>query len=189
MGRCKDLNDAELVRLLNEGDDSAYTEIYNRYWVILYSHAYRMLRSDDEAMDLVQDVFAELWNNIPSLLPASALQAYLYTVIRNKTLNTLNRRKIEGKYLASLATYMNKGEPVTDNQVIFNEYVKRIEREVANFSPRMRKVFEMSRNLGYSHKQIARELEITDQAVRKTIYRALKILKTQFSAFYTLLLL
>lgn len=182
------LIDGELIRLLNNCDELAYTEIYNRYWALLYSHARRILRDDEEAMDVVQDVFTVLWRKAPELTDIVSLKAYLYSATKNKTLNTINKSKQKDDYLTSLASFIEEGEFTTDNQVAFNEFVEQVEREVANLPPRMREVFGLSRKLGFSHKQIAEELNITDHTVKKTINRALKILRTQFSVFFSFLL-
>ena len=177
------LIDEDLFSLLKNGDEEAYTEIYNRYWALLYSHARHMLRDDDEAMDVVQDVFTGFWKNAVEITLIASLKAYLYTATRNKTLNAINRNKQKDTYLISLASFMEEGELATDNQVAFNEFIDQIEKGVANLPPKMREIFELSRNLGFSHKQIAEKLAITDHTVKKTINRALKIIKTQLSVF------
>ncbi|MEO6524423.1 MAG: RNA polymerase sigma-70 factor [Mucilaginibacter sp.] len=180
------LTDNELIVLLNEGDQLAYTEIYNRYWAVLYSHSRRMLRDDDEAMDIVQDVFTMLWKKASELNFTTSVQAYLYSSVRNQTLNYINRSKLKNNYLESLADFLEQGENVTDDQVIYREFVARIDKEISNLPPKMREIFEMSRNIGLSHKDIAEKLNITDHTVKKTINRALKLLRNQFPVFFTL---
>ncbi|SEM61930.1 RNA polymerase sigma-70 factor, ECF subfamily [Mucilaginibacter gossypiicola] len=183
------LSDAELVVLLYNGNEAAYTEIYNRYWALLYSHSRRMLRDNEEAMDVVQDVFAAFWTKPPELNNSGALKAYLFTAVRNATIKLINKSKHKDNYLTSLATFMQEGECATDNLVSYNEFVRQIEKEIAGLPPKMRRIFEMSRSLGLSHKQIANELNISDQSVKKTINRALKLLKTQFSLIFIYVLL
>ncbi|HEX8023179.1 RNA polymerase sigma-70 factor [Mucilaginibacter sp.] len=183
------LSDAELAIRLYDGDEAAYTEIYNRYWALLYSHSRRMLRDDEEAMDVVQDVFAAFWTKPPEFNDSGALKAYLFTAVRNTTIKLINRSKHKDNYLTSLAAFMEEGEYATDNQVAFNEFVRQVEKEVANLPPKMRQVFEMSRNDGLSHKQIAEKLDISDHEVKKTINMAIKLLRTQFSLFFLYLLM
>jgi DNA-directed RNA polymerase specialized sigma24 family protein len=61
MGAYYPLSDNELIQLLKESDHRAYTEIYNRYFYLLYVHACKKLRDEEQAKDVVQDVFATLW--------------------------------------------------------------------------------------------------------------------------------
>lgn len=178
--------DSDLVSLLNIGDELAYTEIYNRYWAMLYSHARRMLRDDDEAMDVVQDIFTTLWRKASEINFTTSLKSYLYSSVRNQTLNHINRGKLRNNYLDSLIDFIEKGSTETDDQVIFNEFVRQVEKEVNNLPPKMRDIFHLSRNEGLSHKEIAEKLDITDHAVKKSINRTLKLLRVKFSPLFLL---
>lgn|SRR5690606_22667080 len=184
MNTYKSYQDSELAILLKNNDEAAFTEIYNRYWSRLYLHAYKMLRDEAQAMDLVQDIYTSLWNKNEELQINTCLKTYLYTALRNHTLNYINRGKLKDKYLNSLASYLEKGELQTEEQVHFRDFAEQIDREVENFSPKMKTIFNLSRNQGLSNKEIAIELEITDHTVKKTINRALNRLKTQVSYLF-----
>jgi RNA polymerase sigma-70 factor (family 1) len=182
MADYKGLSDNELLALLKEGNHAAFTQIYNIYWPLLYAHSRKMLRDDQEAMDIVQEIFTALWNKSNAIELNFSLRAYLYAAVRNHTINHINKSKLKDKYITSLADLMEKGASVTDEQVIFADFTSRIEKEVANLPERMRVIFEMSRNQGLSHKEIADELDITDHAVKKSINRTLKVLRAQISS-------
>jgi len=175
--------DSELTVLMRDGDDEAFTEIYNRYWSRLYFHALKMLKDEDQAMDIVQDIFTKLWNRNIDLEINISIKTYLYSAVRNHTLNYINRSKLKDKYLDSLAQFLEKGELITEEQVHFRDFAQRIDCEIDRFSPKMKTIFELSRKDGLSNKEIAIELNITDHTVKKTINRALKRLKTQVSSF------
>ena len=181
MNTYKLYEDSELTVLLKNNDQEAFTEIYNRYWQRLFLHAHKMLRDEEQAMDLVQDIYTSLWNKSAEIQINTCIKTYLYTALRNRTLNYINRGKLKDRYLNSLASYLEKGELQTEDQVNFRDFAQRIDREVENFSPQMKTIFNLSRNQGLSNKEIATELEITDHTVKKTINRALKRLKTQVS--------
>ena len=174
--------DQELTGLLKSGDHAAFTEIYHRYWPLLFAHARHMLRNNDAPMDIVQEIFTNLWNRSADLQLEISLKAYLYGATRNLTLTQIQKGKRKDHYLSSLVKQFEKGSPVTDEQVICNEFVERMEKELANLPPKMRAVFELSRKEGLSHKEIAEEMDLSDHAVKKTIHRALKVLRTQLSA-------
>lgn len=179
----KTQDDIELVALLKEGDRLAFNEIYIRYWPLLFRHARRMLHDEDEAMDIVQDIFANLWTKSETLFFTNSLSAYLYTSVRNKTVNVINKGKLHESYINSLQEYINAGTYETDEQVRYNEFAKLIEKEVNNLPPKMREIFELSRNQGFSYKQIAKQLNLADETVKKQIYRALKTLRSRLSSF------
>jgi len=169
--------DAELVSRLRSGDRAAYTEIYNRYWAVLFRHGRKMLQNEDEALDVVHDIFAMLWNKATEIEIQVSLSSFLYSAVRNSILNLMKRSKIRDTYLNSLESFIDKGEFVTDDQMRYKEFAQTIESEIAKLPPKMRQVFEMSRKLGLSYSQIASEMYISDETVRKQMHRALKQLR------------
>lgn len=184
MNNYESYTDTELASLLAHGDQSAYIECYNRYWKNLFIHACRMLRDEDQAMDIVQDIYSNLWNKRDSLIVNSSIKTYLYTSVRNHVINVINKGKQKDKYLDSIAAFAQKAEFSTDDYVHFKDLAERIDREVDKFSPRMKTIFVLSREDGMSNKDIAEKLDITDHTVKKTINRALKLLRTQISSFF-----
>ena len=74
-------NDADLLRLLREGDESAFTEIYHRYWDTLFFVAHKRLSSPDDAKEAVQNVFFTLWEK-RHRLDIRELPLYLAGMIR-----------------------------------------------------------------------------------------------------------
>jgi len=142
-----------------------------------------MLRDEDQAMDIVQDIFTILWNRNVDIQINTSIKTYLYSAVRNHTLNYSNRGKLKDKYLDSLSEFLERGELHTEEQVNFRDFARRIDREIDSFSPKMKTIFELSRKQGLSNKDIAIELNITDHTVKKTINRALQRLRTQVSSF------
>jgi RNA polymerase sigma-70 factor (family 1) len=176
-------SDTELAGLLKSGDHAAFTEIYNRYWAALFRHAQKMLRDEDEAVDIVQDVFTTIWHKNTELTVTSSIRAYLYSAVRNRIISNIRHAKVHESYLDSLTELIEKGEYVTDEQVRFREFSAQVEEEISKLPPKMREVFELSRNEGMSHRQIAEELNIADETVKKQIYKALKALRVKLDAF------
>jgi RNA polymerase sigma-70 factor (ECF subfamily) len=183
------LSDLELTALLKEGDHTAFTEIYNRYWSVLYLHARHMVKNQDYAGDAVQEVFTVIWNKAKDIELSVGLSAYLYRAVRNSILNMIRKGKLEGDYKMKLAEFYAKGEYNTDDQVNFNELKSLIEREVQLLPKKMREVFELSRNQNLSHAEIASRLDMNDEAVKRQISRALVILRKKLGFSATIILL
>lgn len=180
------LTDQELCGLLEQGDEKAYAELYTRYWPLLFRHSYKMLAEQDQAMDVVQDIFTSLWFNREVIDLKTSISAYLYTATRNRTLNVINKSKLQVTYMESLQDYIDKGAYVTDESVRYNELSAEIEAEIAKLPPRMREIFELRRDAGLSYKQIAVKLGVSDETVKTQVSRALKILRTKFGTLFTL---
>ena len=172
-----EFSDAELMLLLSGGDGLAFAEIYQRYTGALFIHAYRILGDEEEAKDVIQELFAVLWIKRNTIVLRTSLSSYLYSSVKNRILDFIAHKKVEDRYVRSLGRFIDEGEYVTDQQVREKELSELIEREVALLPPRMREVFELSRRDNLSYKEIAEELNISDKTVKKQVNTALSILR------------
>lgn len=170
-------SDQDLLTLIREDDDRAFAVLYQRYSGVLYLHACRLLEDEDEAKDALQELFTKLWVKRSELELRTSLSSYLYTALRNQILDTFAHRKIKEKYIDSLQQFLDEGECMTDNYIREKELSELIEKEVALLPEKMRTVFELSRKVYLSYKEIAFELDISDKTVKKQINNALKILR------------
>lgn len=189
MYKYKSQSDDELLGHLRSDNGAVVEEIYRRYYGLLYSHVYRRLPDREEARDIVQEALVALWNKRHQLTADTTLSSYLYTLVRNRVLNTYRNQKVKTVYLASLQAFIDKGENVTDEKLREKELIALVEKEVAALPPQMRLIFEMSRNLEMTHQQIADELNISPHTVRTQVRSALRILRTKlgthiFSIFF-----
>lgn len=174
----RDFKDEELTVLLKQGDQLAFTEIYNRYWAEMYYHTFRMLKDEDSSKDVVQDVFSTLWLKSSTLNINIKLSGHLYISVRNKVLNLIAQDKVRNDYLSAVATFVTES---TNEASLFDErqILEIVEAEIRNLPPKMREIFELSRKDNLSHKEIAERLNLSDQTVKKQVHNALKIIKNK----------
>ncbi len=180
------LSDFELLALFREGQRSAYEEIYHRYWALLFNHARKMVQSDEDAKDLVQDVFAVFWIDGPSLELKTTLPAYLFALVRYKVFNLIDRKKVRSDYLSSLEDYIKKNEYSGEYRLREKQMEELIEKEIAALPTKMREVFELHRKANLNYRQIAEKLNISDNTVKKQMSNALKILRSRLGVVFYL---
>ncbi|MGZ3749964.1 MAG: RNA polymerase sigma factor [Mucilaginibacter sp.] len=178
-----DLSDEGLLKEVQAGNRQAFELIYNRYKGVLYIHAYKMLRDEDEAKDVVQELFTKLYSKASIICLRTTLSAYLYTSVRNRILDIIAHRRIKTDYLASLEEFVRQGAYTTDQLMREKELAFQIEKEVSLLPEKMRQIFEMSRNANLSHKEIAVKLDISDKTVKKQISNALKLIKVKLHLY------
>ena len=179
--------DIALWHRVQENDIHAYNELYERYRGVLYVHALRMLKDDDEAYDVVQDVFIHLWERRGVLVVQSSFSSYLYTSVRNRILDLMAKRKHRWKYIESLQSYLDEGSFETEEKVHAGELARIIEREVAHLPEKMREIFHLSREENFSHKEIAQVLNVSDKTVKKQVSNALSILRKKIDMAFPIL--
>lgn len=190
MGDYKNLSDIQLLELLGQSNHKAYGEIFNRYNYLLIRHAYKKLKDEDLAKDIIQEVFTTLWVKRETELKSDNLLGYLYICIRNKILDHFGRQKVESKYITSLSDFAKNASYANTDYLIREKDLKAyIEKEIQELPPKMRLIFEMSRNEHYSHREIAEILNTSEHNVSKQIVNALKILKAKLGIRLFMLLL
>lgn len=176
------LTDKELLSLIGTGDVMAFNIIFKKYNRELYAAAYNKLRDREEAKDVVQDVFSRLWCKAGEInLTKADLPSYLHIAVRNRIFDLISKKKSASAYLEDLRTYLLESAEHADYLIREKQMKAMIEEEIATLPPRMREVFVLSRNHHLSHKEIAHQLNVSDQTVTDQVKKALKILKTKVS--------
>ncbi len=173
--------DSELVLLIKERDETAFTEIYNRYWKMIYQHVYKMLRDEADAKDIVQEIFGNLWIKSESIKSNVNISGYLYVVARNKVFDLIEKNKVRSDYIGEIANFIS--DPVNEKVDSIDEklIMEILEREIKKLPSKMREIFELSRKDDLSHKEIALRLNISEQTVKKQVQNALKVLKPKLN--------
>lgn len=183
------LNDSNLLECLLKGDELAFAEIYSRYKTILFLHARRMLQDDEQARDVVQEIFTTIWIKKEELCVSTSLKSYLFSSVKHKILNLLLHQKHVEKHMQAMLGLYNAGSFVTDLAVQEKEMARLIEAEIQNLPARMREVFVLSRREELSNKEIAQRMGIAEETVKKQIVYALKILRVKLKVVSFLLIL
>jgi len=183
MAEYKTISDNELIDLLKGSDHSAFNEIYHRYFYLIFTHAYKKLRDEDQAKDIVQDVFATLWFKREVNLPTSNLAGYLYTAVRNKIFDLFAHQQVQSKYIASLNKFLNtQVSTPADYRVREHELQLYINKEIAALPKKMREVFELSKKDNLSNREIANQLNTTESNVSQHVNNGMRILKTKLNS-------
>ncbi len=185
MSSIRTLTDSQLLDLVKTGDESAFAEIYERYWTVMYIHVLKMLGDEDDSKDLIQELFTSLWLKGAQIEFSTNLSGYLYISARNKVINMIRQNKIRKDYLSSLAEFGAQTSNTTLEQLNVRDLHTAFEREVQSLPYKMRQIFELSRKQNLSHKEIALRLDISDKTVKKQISNALKIIRLRLNVLIT----
>lgn len=168
---------------MEENFDLTYKTLFRRYYANLLFYATRIV-GEDEAEDVVQDVFVELWRRKETMKVGEQIQAFLYRAVYTRALNVLKHRDIVNSYEA-VALEIHK-KRIEFYQPDSNEVVKRIEdselrrklSEAINELPdKCRMVFRLSYLHDMKDKEIAETMGISLRTVEAHMYKVLKLLR------------
>ncbi len=172
----------DLLLLLKKGDMAAFDSIFNRYFNRLHRFVIRYVKSEEDADDIVQEVFIKIWELRMKIDVYSSFDSFLYTIAYNTTISILRKRVTEKKayeYLKSVQQIK------TTNNVIDELHYKQIKGEfdlITNkLTPRQREIFILSREEGLSYKEIAHKLNISSNTVKNHLVSAVKFIKSNMN--------
>lgn len=171
------------MQLLRGNDEAAFNEIYSRFHGLLFVYAARISGDDHEAADLVQEVFINLWDKRAVIGIDTSLKAFLYTAVRYKFFDRLDKKKVRADYMKRLQQFLEEGQYNTDEYIRYKELEALIEKGITALPPKMQEIFLLSRKLELSHKEIANHLDVTEKTVRNQVHNALRILRSKLGLF------
>lgn len=176
MASVNGLSDNDLLLRLKNGEHTSFTEIYNRFWEKMMSYAVKLTKSEDEAADIVQEIFVSIWNRKEYLDVKGPLGAYLIKSVRNLSLKYIEKNIHKENFIARLGYHFENVTAQTENDITVKELQENIDAAVLKLPGKMREVYIMSRNEQLSHKEIAHKLGISELTVKKQINNALKLI-------------
>ncbi len=172
-----------------QGNRSAFESLFKSYYSNLCGYALKYVWELDQAEEIVQDLFFNLWNKRSDLYISSSIESYLFRAVRNACLNYLKHKKVRENYASSMQDTYNPGQGLVDNPLETLELQKKIDDSIEVMPPERKKIFLMSRYDGLKYKEIAEKLGISVKTVEAQMGKALKFLREELREFMVILLL
>jgi len=167
-----------------------FDQVFRQYARPLFYYAAKFV-DDDQAKDLVQDTFVKLWSD-QSLVITKSLNALLFTAVRNRCLQQLEKQKVRNRYAESTRLVLQMEELqfyMDERSSLIEQEMEDKLNEVLNRLPdRCREIFKMSRFENKKNREIAEELDISVKAVEKQISKALSTIRFEMKDYLPLLL-
>jgi RNA polymerase sigma-70 factor (family 1) len=172
-------DDNELTLLLKEGDEPAFTEIYNRYWNKLYFIAYKLLRDTDTAEEIVQEVFLALWKK-KETLNIQSLTQYLAAMTRYAVYHHLakDKQQKEQENAIGVLNIRHMAEINIDNKILL-EIIYNLSNKLPE---KCRLVFQYNKLQDRSLADVAEQLNISQKTAEGHLTKALQIIRANLGS-------
>ncbi|ATL46060.1 hypothetical protein COR50_02155 [Chitinophaga caeni] len=169
-------DEKQLLALLAQGSEYAFTELFSRYRGKVYNLASKFLRSNAMAEEVVQDVFLKCWLKRSEMTNIDNLDAYLKTITKNIVLNLFRKKALESDYQQSI---IPGGQQVdnTDHRLREHQYQDILQAALAKLPPQQKEVYRLARAEGLSHEEIAERMHISRATVKSHMARALQYIR------------
>jgi len=158
---------------IQRGDLKEFEKIFREYYSLLCHYAFRFVKNSDQAEDIVQDLFFQLWENREKLEIHTSLRAYLYRATYYNSLQLIRKQGVKNQFEEYLKN--NKKEYSLLTEAVEEQEVNAIIQQTLKSLPdRCCQIFKMSRFEGLKYHEIADKLSISVKTVEANMGRALK---------------
>ncbi len=184
----------EIIRKINQGDPGAFRQLYLAYYTYLCAVATKYIHQAEDAQEIVNDVFLNIWKNKVEL--TAPVSPYLIRAVKNRCINYITRQKMTEFSLTDvqeqLLTVQEEEVGKDENPLAYlenKELEELIEKAVKTLPPKCRTIFEQHLYQNMSYEEIAKENKIAASTVRVQIKIGIERIKAILGDYYPLFLL
>jgi RNA polymerase sigma-70 factor (ECF subfamily) len=165
-------NEAELMALVAEGDEQAFSRLFCIFHQELADYVLRLTKSLPMTEEIVQDVFVKIWTRRDQLHEVVNFRAYLFVISRNYTFNVMRgeaRRALQYRQWVADIPFSEDPENAPDRE----RYYLIIEEAASMLAPQQQKAWRMSREEGLKHEEIAQRMQLSKETVKRHVSLAI----------------
>lgn len=183
------LSEQLLLKDSSEGDEKAFRQLYHRYKEFVFNVVYKRMPDADDAKDVTQDIFVDLWVNKYSLENIIDFKSYLFVFARNHVVSAYRKKNVKIKKESYLLSILPEIEHSVEDHKLASELVVKIDGVIKRLPETTRYCYHLSKNEGKKNLEIAHLLNISEKTVRNNISEALKRVRLSLSKSHQELLL
>lgn len=176
-----------LVQRALRGDETAYQELMEKYYQMIYRLIYQIIKNREETEDLVQDSFMKAFRALPEFDPQYAFSTWLYKIAYNTCIDTIRKRKLkivsldhplrESENQSPLSSEMKNEQLSPEETLLFSEKQKHLQKAIEKLPEIYRQVIILRHQEELSYEQISEMLALPVGTIKARIFRAREMLK------------
>lgn len=173
----KHLSDQELMRVVQAGDFSPASEIYDRYSARIYNFAFRFLKNAEAAEDATQEVFVKMMRHANQFQGDAKLSTWLFSITANWCRDYLRKADNKAKEAEDVLVTLPAPGDSPERNLETRENEQKVRKALSALTPEQREAILLSRYQGLSYAEIAQIAGCSEGAVKTRVFRAMETLK------------
>ena len=174
---------AKLFEAIREGNSYAFAAYYTGFVDPLVYFLRKIVGDEEDAREIAQDVFVQLWETRDQIQPDKQLDSFVYTIARNMALKVLRKRETHSRFYDE-QLYIQDDEGISADEILISKETEELLNDVQNSMPPQRRMaFQLSRNEGLSYEEIATRMGLSVDTVKTHIRLALKDIREAMLLF------
>ncbi|MCG8310216.1 MAG: RNA polymerase sigma-70 factor [Cytophagales bacterium] len=170
----------KLLKRLRRGDSSAFEVLFNTYKNRLYAFAFKFVKSEDLACDILHEVFLKVWEKRKKINPDLNFNSYLHTICKHTVYNFLKKASRKEELKLEIINSTLEKRNFVEEDLYFQQYEKMASDAINQLPPRRKEVFQLCKMDGKSYDETASSLGISKNAVKDHMVKASKFIKRYF---------
>lgn len=156
----------------------SFKRLFDSYKNRVYGYVLAIAHSPYAAEEITQEIFIKLWMCRDLLHEVENLDGYIFTVARNRTLNYLRKAAYDTRLLRELRELVSPQHNNVEERALVAEYDQLLRNALSELSPQRRLVFQLSRDGGLNHEEIAEQLHLSRNTVKNHMVEALRFIRS-----------
>jgi len=173
------IDDKKLVSLLHNGFNEGFDSLYWKYHQLIYMNVFKFVKNKEESQDILQDVFATLWESRQSINQDQSVSGWLFVISFNKSVNHIKRKL---RHSAAQDKVLSVYHAHHEEDETFDEHYRILHTAIGELSPQKQKVFTLCKLEGKSYEETAKQLNISRHTVKEYLSLAMYSVKDAFKA-------
>ena len=168
------IRDTEIIGRIRKGDIGQFESLFRSSYVSLVKYAKKLIKDQDMAEEMVQDLFFRLWQDREKIKIESSLNGYLFRAVHNKCLHYIEHLKVVERHAQEMTSKTYESQEDPSDMLQYKELQSRVARILEQLPDRCGKIFMMNRFEGLKYSEIADKLSISIKTVESNMGKALK---------------
>lgn len=187
-----DFNESNLIERLRHGDSAAFKEVVESSQGLVYNTALGIVQNPEDAEDVAQEVFVQLYESIDSFKGESKLSTWLYGITVSKSMDHLRKKKRKKRF-AFIQSLFGANEELLHDPPDFvhpgvsldnKEKAKELFKAIEQLPSKQKVAFTLNRIEGLSYQEIGEIMNLSIASVESLLHRARKNLRKTLETFY-----
>lgn len=183
-----ELLDKNIVDALRQGDEQVFETIFRTYYERLCNYANTILNDMDEAEEMVQSAFLNVWEKHDTLEIHTSVKSYLYRAVHNSCLNRVKHYKVRKTYGDSVKNQTELLHDDASQDLVGRELDSIVANAIDSLPDQCKLVFKLSRFENLTYAEIAEQLGISVKTVENHMVKALKVLREKLKDYLPVLI-
>jgi RNA polymerase sigma-70 factor (family 1) len=175
--------DEELMQEIKADNMLAFDILYKKYSKRLYRFAFSILKSNEEAENIIQDVFLNLWENRQKVEKGSSVKYYVFTIAHNSSISLLRKKATSTQFIEYLKLHQNLNQEPVNIEFEYNELRDRLDKIISHLPERQKEVYLLHNIEGLKYREIAKRLSISENTIENHMSRALKNIREKLGKY------